>query len=392
MYKTHIQECGLDKKIKDGEMRAVVRKNKRRADQGKRSIIYVRGQRRELEEFIRHCDRKGVSIDDIIARATSSPTPGTVELLTPVPSRMSTPQVLEVPERMLRCVRDYFLGSFESGTWVHTDPLTFCYSIKCGQEADVYGEELVFLCESGCRLFSKSLFEEGGRTLNAALAGINRIIQADQPETLIPLFRLIGFLRIDNRHDIASMLLRHFSDLSKVLLGGEHPLTLYFGWFNLLYTSDFDEIVSRCTDGMIDHFENSVGAMHISTLGFRVRSVEVLAQKGDAGIQKLLKILSECERKLLPYDHRVFLVRVSLANEYYKQSYYVEARTLSQECLDSCQYIRPEKLRTHFETHFRYMIAICRRAPGEVDSGIANLKFSTKRSTQGSRCGARRTP
>ena len=91
MYKTHIQEWGLDKKIKDAEMRAVVRKDKQRANQGKSSIIRVRGQRRDLEEFIRHCDRKGQSVDDIIARHTSSPTPDNVELFTPVPSPISTP-------------------------------------------------------------------------------------------------------------------------------------------------------------------------------------------------------------------------------------------------------------------------------------------------------------
>ena len=372
MYKTHIQQRGLDKKIKDVEMRAVVRKNKQRADQGKGSIIRVRGQHRGLEEFIRHCDRKGVSIDDIIARNTSSPTPDTVELLTPVPSRISTPQVLEVPERMFRCIRDYFSGSFESGTWVRTEPHTDCYSIKCGEGVGILAEQYFSQCESACKLFSNNLFEEGGRTLNAALAGIKRIILADQPETIFEMSRAISYLRLENRNEIALITLRHLSDLNKVVLGREHPLARIFGWCETLYASDFNDIITRCVEGMIDQFERFIGAMHISTLIYRTRSIDFVAQKGDP-IQRLLRLLSECEANLQPYDNRVLWVRHSLAIEYYRQNYYVEARTVSQENFANSQYIRSVIYRVHHTTQSLNIIAICQYALGEVDLGIANL-------------------
>ena len=373
MYKTHIQLWHLDKKIKDVEMRAVVRKNKQRADQGKNSIIRVRGQRRGLEEFIRHCDRKGVSIDDIIARHTSSPTPSTVELFTPVPSRMSTPQVLEVPERMFRCIWDYFSGSSESGTWVRTEPQTECYSIKCGQGKAVIAEQLFVQCDSACQFFSKNLFEEGGRTLKAAFATFDRILLADQPQTLIELILFISYLRRQNRDAIALILLRHFSDLSKVVLGREHPLTRIFGWYDLLYANDLDEIFSRCIEGITDRFESFVGPMHTSTIDFRMRSINFVAQKGGTPIQKLQRLLRECEGNLQPYDQRHFKVRCSLAIEYYTHRYYVECRTMSQKSLANCQYIQSEIYRKYYETQFLYVIAICQYALGEVDLGIANV-------------------
>ena len=373
MYKTHIQEWGLDKKIKDVEMRAVVRKSKQRAEQGKSSIIHVRGQRRGLEEFIRHRDRKRLSIDDIIARHTSSPTPDTVELFTPVPSRIPTPQVLEVPERMFRCLRDYISGSFESGTWVRTDPLTYCYSIKSEEAEDDLAYDFHYQCIAACDCFSRNLFEEGGRTLNAAFARLKRILLEDHPHTLLEIFWLISRLRFRNRDDLALIILRHLSDLSKVLLGREHPLTRIFGWYDLLYASDFDEIVSRCADGMTDHFENSVGAMHTSTLLFRIRSIELLVLEGDTGIRKLLRLLGECEGSFQPDDHRVFFVRGSLAIEYYKQEYFVEARTTSQENLVNSRIIRPGSARIQHETQCLYWIAKCQYGLGEVDLGIANL-------------------
>ena len=373
MYKTHIQQWGLDKKIKDVEMRAVVRKSQQRADQGKGSIIHVRGQSRGLEEFIRYCDRKRVSIDNIIARHTSSPTPDTVELFTPIPSRIPTPQVLEVPERMFRCIRDYFSGSFESGTWVRTEPLTGCCSIKFEEAEDVLANDFHYQCIAACDCFSKNLFEEGGRTLNAAFAQLKRILLEDHPHTLLEISRLISRLRLWNRDDLALIILRHLSDLSKVLLGREHPLTRVFGCYDLLYASDFDEVFSRCIEGIISHFESFVGVMHMSTLLVRTRSIDFVAERKDTGIWKMLRLLGKCEGTLQPYDHRVFLVRGSLAIEYYKQSYYVEAMTMSQENLANSRSIRSENARMHHETQSLYMIAICQYALGEVDLGIANL-------------------
>ena len=373
MYKTHIQEWGLDKKIKDVEMRAVVRKNKQRADQGKSSIIHVRGRSRGLEDFIRYCDRKRVSIDDIIARHASSPTPDTIELFTPIPSRVPTPQVLEVPERMFRCIRDYVSDSFESGNWVRTEPQTECYKINSRLgDFNVLRAEFFFLCESACTLFSKSLFEEGGRTMNAALAEVKKIILAEQPETIYEFFLLIAYLRFDGKQAVGSTILRYFSDLSKVMLGKEHPLTSIFGWYDLLYTSDFEEIARRCVEGMIDHFESFIGAMHASTLLLRTKSIDFVTQKGDTRIQILRRLLDECEGKLRPYDIRIFVARHSLAIENYIHGYYVEARSLSQESFANSEHLGLFD-RRHYKTHFLYIIAICQYALGEVGLGIANL-------------------
>ena len=371
MYKTHIQQWGLDKKIKDAEMRAIVRKNKQRADQGKSSIIRVRGQSRGIEEFIRHCDRKGVSIDDIIARHTSSPTPDTVELLTPGPSRISTPQALEVPERMLHCIRDYFSGSFQSGNWVITEPDLQCCSIKRGDGADVVG--FASLCDAACRLFSRNEFEEGGQTLKAAFAKIENILLADLPQTLHELFLLILYIRRGKKNEVAFIILRHFSDLSKKLLGREHPLSHVFEWYELLYASDFDEVVSRCIQSMADYVESFVGALHVSTLEFRTRSIEFVAQEGEARIQKLQKLLNECEGNLQPYDDRVIWVRQNLAYQYYNQDYFVEGMNLAQENFANSQHVPSKNSGKHYETQALYTIANIQYALGEVDLGIANL-------------------
>ena len=369
MYKTQIKKWGLDKKNKEFEMRAIVRKRKHRADQRKGSIIRVRGQLRDFAEVVRYWDRKGVSIDDIIARQTASPTPETVELFTPVPSPILTPQGLAIPERMFRCIRDYFKGSFESGTWVKTEPLFLCVSIR--DEAHAAGfnvQEFSSQCNLACSLFDRNLFHEAGQTLIAATAKIKKILSAEHPESLTELFRVIFYVRNGKKDEMALIILRYFSALGKVLLGSEHPLSRICEWIDSVYASDFDDVVTRCVESMADQFESFVGPMHYSTLFSRLRLMNMAGRNGNLRIEMLQKMLGECEKSLQPYDLRLLYVRRHSAYEYFAKSYYVEARTLSQKNIACSQCVQSMDFSEDL-----YMIARCQYALGEVGYGIANL-------------------
>ena len=382
MYKTQIKRWGLDKKNKEFEMREIVRKRKQRADQGKRSIIRVRGQIRDFTEVVRYWDRKCVCIDDIMARNIASPTPETVECTTPVPSPIMTPQVLAIPELMFRCVRDYFNGSFESGTWIKTEPLYSCYSINDEENAarDPL-EKLNCHCVSACSLFEKNLFHEAGQTMIAATAQFKEILLAEHPESLIYLFSVLIFIRDRDRDEIALIILRQFSALGKVLLSSGHPLSRICEWADSVYASGFDDFVFRFMKVMADQFESFVGPMHYSTLVARVRHIN-MAQKGNFRAQMLQNLLNECEKTLRPYDVRVLWVRKCLAVEYFHERYYVEAWTLSQRNIACSQHAR--SLRTGYEQDLS-MVARCQYALGEVDLGIATLHKAID--SRMSRCG-----
>lgn len=241
MYKTHIKQWGLDKKIKESEMRAIVRKYKQRENQGKSSIIRIRDQVRDFRDFIRYCQRKGISIEDIVARQTSSPTPEAVELSTPVPSPIMTPQVLAIPECIFRCARDYFKSSFESGTWVSTEPSVLCYSIKVG--GDTAGS-MTELCNF-IYLISRPDY-------NIAIAKLNKIFSAEHPATLGLLFTLMTHLHREMTEGQRSVLIRLFSDFGKMLLGSEHPLTRICKWSASVGASDFEAIAIGCMESMAD--------------------------------------------------------------------------------------------------------------------------------------------
>lgn len=371
MYKTQIKRWGLDKKNKEFEMRAIVRKRKQRADEGKSSVIRVRGQPRDFAEVLRYWDRKGVSIDDLIARQTASPTPEAVELFTPLSSPILTPQVLAIPERIFRCIRDYFQGSFESGKWVRTEPIYERYSIKDEENAaGRYVVELSDQCLIACSLFKRNMFHEAGQTLIAATAKITNILAAEHPRSLTFLFRLIVNVRDQRRDELAVIILRQFSALGKVLLGSEHPLSRICKWANSVNASDFDDVVVRCMKCMADKFESFVGPMHMSTISSRVELVKV-ARKGNACIQMLQVLLGECEKTLRPDDLRVLWVRTWLADEYFHTSYYVQAWTMSQKNIAYVQSMNDAQPYTYEED--LYMVAKCQYALGEVDSAIATL-------------------
>lgn len=187
MYKTYITKWGLNKKNKEPEMRAIVRKYKQRENQGKKSRICVRKQQRNFADVVRYWERKGKSIDDIIARQTASPTPEAVEVSTPLTSPILTIPELATPERMLRCIRDYYRGSFESGTWVHTEPTSRCYSIKDNNRARDRWVSFSQSCDLACELFQRGLFHEAGDTLISTTGKSKNTLSGEHPDNLAEL-------------------------------------------------------------------------------------------------------------------------------------------------------------------------------------------------------------
>lgn len=373
MYKTHIKQWGLDKKNKVSEMRAIVRKNKQRADQGKGSIVRVRGQLRDFAEVVRYWNRKGESIDGIIARQTASPTPEAVELSTPTPSPILTPHEFAIPERLFRCIRNYLDGPFESLTWARTEPIIPCYSIKDGGTTVYTVDQFAAQCYLASALFSRGSFQEAGRNLIAATSKINKILSSEHPEALVEILSVIEDLHYVKTDEMALSILRQFSALGTVLLGRQHPLSLICEWINSVYASDLSSLVTRCIESIGDQFERFVGPTHYSTLGSRPTSIEVAGWEGNSRMRMLQKLLGECEKILQPHDIRAVWVRRCLASEYFDRSYYVEARTLSQKNVASSQHFQFVGDSEYAETQGLYEVARCQYALGEVDLGIANL-------------------
>lgn len=371
MYKTRIKQWGLDKKNKEPEMRAIVRKHKQRADQGKGSTIHVRGQIRTIVEAFRYWERKGVSIDEIIARQTASPTPEAVMLSTPIPSPIVMPQMLATPERMFHSVQDYFKGSFESGMWYSANQLYACRSIKDENNADGDWRDFLAECYLACSLSMRNLSYEAEQTLSKAVTKMKQILLAEHPATLGELFGLVVYLRSQEQAEMALFVLRQFFVMGKALLGSEHPLGRICEWFDKVHESDFAEIVIRCVEIVASNFESSVGSLHWSTLCSRVNLIQIGTQTGKARIQKFQKLLGECENTLRPEDPRVTEVRGWTADECFDEGCYDDALSLIQTNIAHPQDSMNAGLAGYSCDLFR--LANWQHALGEIDLGIATL-------------------
>ena len=368
MYKTHIAKWGLDKKNKEPEMRAIVRKNKQRAEQGKRSKFRVRKRQLIFAEVVRYWERKGVTIDEVIARSTASPTPEAIECFTPVSSPIMPPEDLATPEFILRSIRGYIAASFESGTWVKTDPRSRCYSIKDGSGPD-HSLKFSELCGLAGHLLVTENFDEMQRTLSAATAMSRKMLLAEDPGILMVILDRIACMQYSNQREIALHMLRLLSAISKELLGESHPLSLLCAWLAAMPWSQIKEIISRCFDVIADDFESLVGPMHTSTLSYRLSQNTV-----DINLEMLRRLLDKCESALGSCDRRTFHVRVHLINCTFTKGHYAAAKRMGEDVLAHVQKTQEWKESSWSSITSRQVIAQCQYALGEPHLAIRNIE------------------
>ena len=319
-------------------MRAALQKYKNRADQGKKSFIRIRGQSVQYAEIISYFKRKHVGIEDVIAQRHSSTTPGVVECLTPLPFRISTPEVHAVPEEVLLTIRDYCYGSFEAGTWIKTEPFDNCYSIKEGPLSSDPTYKLYSHASMACDLFDRGHSKEAGQSLIAATAGIKTIIQLEAPRMLQHIFAFILKVCGKGRPEIVLAVLKTFSDFGKILLCESHPLRRMCSGLASMNTGQLQQVAIRAVESRIGHFEAILRPMHISTLdahGCYFEAIDEWRNDGQAE-RNLRDLIEECSAKLGDYDYRVLYCRMYFVCYLIRKRRYLEA---SRECQDIFKHI-----------------------------------------------------
>ena len=368
MYKTHIAKWGLDKKNKEPEMRAIVRKNKQRTEQGKSSHFRVRKRDLDFTEVVRYWKRRGVTIDEVIDRSIASPTPETVECFTVVSSPITPPEDLATSEYIFRIIRGYIAGSFESGTWVKTDPQTLCYSIKDRQDA-LYAIDFTYMCYLAWNLFLTKNFDEAENTLSAALAISRKMLLAEHPETIEVFLDHLVKITTNQHHEIVLRVLRQSSAISKELLGKSHPLCLSTALLAAIPCSQAKEFSSACSDVMVDSFESLVGSLHMSTLSYRLISYEMVNN-----LASLRRLLNKCDSTLGSFDERTLRVRVQLMYCTWRVGHAAEALKIGEDLLAFANNNEAMRGSIWCKMECHRWIALCHHSLGEMDQAIANLK------------------
>lgn len=348
MYKTRITRWGLDKRNKKPDMEAIVRKHFDRQRIGKNSTFRVRDKAIDYADVLRYWQRRGVSIDDVIARRAASTTPDAVQCFTPIPSPVRTPEVLAVPEMIFVTIRDYHLGCFDAGVWEAGDGSNHCRTTKPPFDSGSQMIRLGELCFMANDLFGRSRPQEAGMALVAATANIRDIVLGEDPHTLNRLLNIIRLLHGRGTPEIASAILQQFSAMGETLLGRKHPLRLVCGW--LASTSDtvqtnYVNIIFQSVRTSCEVFESVLGPLHRTSVSARLFLLMNMTSNIDSSSRETLftKLLHECEGTLGPHDTRTLEVRLDLAWTYHSRSNFIEANSMARSILaqgDSSDSIR----------------------------------------------------
>lgn len=369
MYKSHITKWGLDKKNKECDMKAVVRQRVQRLGQGKSSMIRIRGKTIDYAEVVRYWDRKRISAEDIVTRRAASATPETVECSTPI-SRTVTPELLVVPERVLKSIRDYYEASFESGTWVTTNPGFECLTVKVQENTTIDLEALISQCLLACRLFAMNSFQEAGQTLICATGHIRKILLAEHPETLAGLFALIIDILHQKRHEIAVAVLRQFSAIGQLLLGDEHPLRRICGWLASVDQPQAEDVLIQCLQSVGDHFEKRLGPLHLFTLSSRLEYLHGVFRERDIQQEEVASrsLLSKCVQNLGSHDMRTLYLHVALAHHCLRKHGYAEAEMAGHEMVERAQHAQITRGDKLYFAEGLYVLASSAKGLGQARS------------------------
>ena len=115
-YKNRLKKWGADKKAKEHEMVAVLRKKTERMGAGKTSAFTLHGRPVDLAKVDQYLRRKGISVRDVLCAENARPgTPLGLRCFTPEPlgSSVVTPESLRVPERIYASIKDMHRAYFE---------------------------------------------------------------------------------------------------------------------------------------------------------------------------------------------------------------------------------------------------------------------------------------
>ena len=358
-------------------MRAVVRKTRQIKNRGHNATFRVRGRLVDYNDVVRYWERKGVSIDDVVAQRSGSKTPEAVNCFTSPSSPLMMPESMAIPERILITIRDYFIGSFENGRWFTEDPMYHCESKKVQGDTFFFLNNLHGQCKTACRLFARNRFQEAGQILISATSQIKPILLAERPETLSSLFEIVADIFRRKRDEVAIAILRQFSALAGIVLGEKHPLCSICGWLTSIHASDFKYVMVKCWASSGDHFERLLGPMHMSTLVFRAS----LTVEDDLSHKRILleELLGKCEASLGSLDARTLLVSSLLADHYYTQDDFKAIElgwdiVTKAQLLDKARSSQDSMNRAYFYTEGLYVVARSQYALGEVNQAEIHLR------------------
>ena len=331
MYKDRISKWKIDKKIKGHEMKAIIRKQAQRSPAGKKSLFRLRNSQVPEHKVIRYRKAKKLMSEEQALMLRAETPPGLV-CHTPPASPLTTPLVLEIPERIAKLVQDYIDGSFDSGTWLISES-EHAVSTKGSQNLIKAFHDQIYTVANH---FQKGETSYAYRILKIAMASIEHIVSEENPVTLVIFaFILLNTMRTIKTSGVAFFLLKQFSAMSAVILPEQHPFNQVFARLLRLDISHLKYTLIMAKESQSDHFARRLGRFNFNTLQIQLSLLDLKSMEGAAHITEgYMTLLQAMELGLDASKPQILFIRNRLAYHYLAEGKFIEAAEIAQSITD----------------------------------------------------------
>ena len=320
MLKDRRKKWEHKKNLTSEEMAVVFRRLSIRNSLNKPSEVRVRGKRIPMVEVRRYRKRNSSNLRIEASRLRSPTPPGLrVEVYTPPPSSLSTPDHLRLPEEIMHYMRDHILGMFEANTWISVgDTRDFELSHRALKHAEL----------DNMLLWASRRFEAGDfRAVEHAFANARIEFQevllqnGRADSTAIDLSHRISQFA---RRGMVELALRHIEycfTTTSAIIGSQHPMALTYAcmqlYLQMAETNALLEGFQTIKECLLDCFSQALGPFHKTTMGHRLEYIgEVIMSKNyEHGLSALRDVVRCCDEQYRgPKDRRcpgadLFLLR-----------------------------------------------------------------------------------
>lgn len=390
MYKHHFGKWKLDKKFKERDAVAVLRKKRQRDADGKETEIILRGKAIKMEDVDRYLKRrKGVPL----SYGSRASTPSDVACKTPPPmatfqdmddtqldqyntwtnmhhepadygfldvsgssmdkriiqrtsfsqnfqsyhlriSRSpSPPPSFTVPEQLFFSIKSYFHCSFDSGTWVEDDTGFFITLNPTARTTSQHPVDFHTYCLMAVNLLNEGSIVEFRRMLSKGFSCIRNLLLAQHPTTLDYFLDVFILLMKNNKVEIASVLRTYLSQMATNILPKDHPWYQICQAFGMLDEESFEEVIIQSWKCAIDTWEECLGSFHANSLENRIDFISRVHGSKDLLEEEMMlrKLLVQVEQQTpSAYPKLVTRVMVNLGFNIVDQGKHIEAEKIGQ--------------------------------------------------------------
>ena len=241
--------------------------------------------------------------------STTTPSAVPIQASTGI-SIVSSPEITDLVASM----KAYIHECLQSKVWIASSDADMCVSARAPAASTGLGsfyDNMKFACD----LYQRGIALEAGSHLFKSLSTIQTVVRSQSPNLLSHLIRVVAYL-IDSKHLwIATTVCEQFSNAAMTMFQPDHPLRSIFARLPMLVQDKTGTEVIKASQGILDAFQDELGAMHMHSIYTRHILMEVKNMiYGPENVeQELLGLLKECEEQLGPNSAQSVQILVDLA-------------------------------------------------------------------------------